>query len=63
MTDNFLLLFGIRKMMGAIHHRCKRLIRISIEDLELGDLKPGGVKEIEEEDFFRLLKIEKAESS
>lgn len=47
----------VRKMMGAVHHRCKRLIRISIEDLKLGDLKPGCVKEIEEHDFFRLLKI------
>jgi 23S rRNA pseudouridine2457 synthase len=47
----------VRKMMGAIHHRCKRLIRVSIENLELGDLKPGCIKEIEEHDFFRLLKI------
>ena len=50
-------------MMGAVHHHCKRLIRISIEDLELGDLKPGAVKEIKEEDFFRLLKIAKPGSS
>lgn len=48
----------IRKMVASVYHPCKRLIRISIEDLELGDLPPGGVKEIEEEDFFRLLKIE-----
>ena len=48
----------VRKMVAAIHHRCKRLIRVSIEDLELGDLQPGEVREIEEEDFFRLLKIE-----
>ncbi|NDE08997.1 MAG: rRNA pseudouridine synthase [Chitinophagia bacterium] len=47
----------VRKMMGAIHHRCKRLIRISIEDLLLGALPPGGVKEIEENIFFELLKI------
>lgn len=47
----------VRKMMGAVHHRCKRLIRISIEDLELGDLEPGAVKEMEENDFFRLLNI------
>ena len=47
----------VRKMMGAIHHRCKRLIRISIEDLSLGALAPGGVKEIEENIFFKLLKI------
>jgi len=48
----------VRKMMGAIHHRCKRLIRVSIEDLALGDLEPGCVKEIEETVFFNLLKIE-----
>jgi 23S rRNA pseudouridine2457 synthase len=48
----------IRKMVSSVYHHCKRLIRISIEDLELGDLQPGCVKEIEEEDFFRLLKID-----
>lgn len=47
----------VRKMMAAIRHRCKRLIRISIEDLQLGDLEPGGIKEMNEHDFFRLLKI------
>jgi len=47
----------VRKMMAAIHHRCKRLIRVSIEDLMLSDLQPGCVREIEETDFFRLLKI------
>ena len=47
----------VRKMIGAIRHRCKRLIRISIEDLALGNLEPGAVKEIEERKFFTLLKI------
>ncbi len=47
----------VRKMMAVIHHRCKRLIRVSIEDLSLGDLQPGGIKEIAEKDFFELLKI------
>lgn len=47
----------IRKMVTAIHHPCKRLIRIAIEDLHLGDLAPGKVREIAPEDFFRLLKI------
>jgi 23S rRNA pseudouridine2457 synthase len=47
----------VRKMVAAIHHRCKRLIRVSIEDLVLGDLQPGAIKEITEEDFFRLLKL------
>ena len=48
----------VRKMVDAVGHRCKRLIRVSIEDLTLGDLKPGQVKEIEEKEFFKLLKIE-----
>jgi len=48
----------IRKMVSSVYHHCKRLIRVSIEDLELGDLQPGCVREIEEEDFFRKLKIE-----
>lgn len=47
----------VRKMMAAVRHRCKRLIRISIEDLMLGDLKPGCVKEMNEKDFFAKLKI------
>jgi 23S rRNA pseudouridine2457 synthase len=48
----------VRKMMTAIHHHCVRLIRVSIEDLELGDLEPGGVREMEETRFFELLKID-----
>lgn len=48
----------IRNMMRAVNHECRRLIRISIEDLKLGDLAPGCVREIEEDEFFRLLKIE-----
>ena len=47
----------VRKMIGAINHRCKRLIRVSIEDLFLNDLEPGAVKELEEKDFFKKLKI------
>ena len=47
----------VRKMVAAIHHRCKRLIRVSIEELKLGDLQPGGIREITEQDFFSLLKI------
>jgi 23S rRNA pseudouridine2457 synthase len=47
----------VRKMVSAINHRCQRLIRVSIEGLELGALAPGAVKEINEDDFFRLLNI------
>jgi 23S rRNA pseudouridine2457 synthase len=48
----------VRKMAAAVKHPCKRLIRVAIEDLQLGDLQPGGVKELNERDFFKLLKIE-----
>lgn len=48
----------VRKMMAAVRHRCKRLIRISIEDLYLGSLEPGCIKEIDEKDFFEKLNIE-----
>ncbi|CAN5702669.1 pseudouridine synthase [soil metagenome] len=48
----------VRKMVKAIRHKCKRLIRVSIEDLILGDLQQGCVREIEEKIFFRLLKID-----
>lgn len=48
----------VRKMVAAVHHRCRRLIRVAIEDIELGDLPPGGVQEMEEAAFFKLLKIE-----
>lgn len=47
----------VRKMVGTLRHRCVRLVRESIEDLELGELPAGGVKEVEEEEFFRRLKI------
>lgn len=48
----------IRKMVTAINHRCQRLIRLSIEELSLEDLQPGQVREMEEETFFRQLKID-----
>lgn len=48
----------VRKMMLAIQHRCKRLIRMSIEDLCLDDLPAGCVKEISEYEFFTKLNLE-----
>jgi 23S rRNA pseudouridine2457 synthase len=48
----------IRKMTDALRHRTKRLIRVSIEDLNLGNLQPGCVQEIEEATFFTQLKID-----
>lgn len=48
----------IRKMTRAVGHPCQRLIRVSIEELLLGDLPPGEVREVEEVDFFEKLKLE-----
>jgi 23S rRNA pseudouridine2457 synthase len=48
----------IRKMVAAVHHQCRRLVRTSIEGLELGDLPPGHIREYEEGEFFALLKID-----
>ena len=47
----------IRKMCSAVRHDCKRLIRTKIEDLELGNMQPGEVKEMEQEELFALLKL------
>jgi 23S rRNA pseudouridine2457 synthase len=45
-------------MVKAVNHPCKRLIRISIEGLLLGDMKPGEIRELKEADFFKKLKID-----
>lgn len=47
----------VRKMVAAVHHKCQRLIRTSIEGIELGGLKPGEVREMGEEEFFKLLRL------
>lgn len=47
----------VRKMVAAAHHRCIRLIRVAIEDIYLGSLPAGGVQEIQEDDFFKLLDL------
>ncbi|MCD8539568.1 MAG: pseudouridine synthase, partial [Leadbetterella sp.] len=51
----------VRKMVAAVGHPCRRLIRVAIEDLTLGNLSPGCVHEMEEQLFFHLLKIENYE--
>ncbi len=48
----------VRKMIAAIRLKCKRLIRLGIEDLELDGLQAGAVREMEEENLFKKLKIE-----
>jgi 23S rRNA pseudouridine2457 synthase len=48
----------IRKMCKAVRHSCLRLIRTSINDLGLGSMQPGEVKEMEREALFKLLRLE-----
>jgi 23S rRNA pseudouridine2457 synthase len=47
----------VRKMLTAVGLKCKRLVRVSIEDLHLGNLPPGGVASIPEAQFFEALKL------
>lgn len=53
----------VRKMVAAVRHRCMRLIRVSIEDLQLGELQTGEIREVEEDFFFSELKLEKSSVS
>ncbi len=48
----------VRKMVSAVGHRCRRLIRLSIEDMTIDNLQPGEVHEFDETDFFKLLQID-----
>jgi 23S rRNA pseudouridine2457 synthase len=45
----------VRKMVLAVKHRCQRLVRLSITNINLGSLKPGEVKELPQAEFFKLL--------
>jgi len=47
----------VRKMVAAVNHKCIRLIRTSIEQIEIGTMQPGDVIEFEEEKFFGLLHL------
>ncbi len=47
----------LRKMASAIGHDCKRIIRLSIEDLNLGNMQPEEVVEMDEKTIFELLKL------
>ncbi len=47
----------IRKMVKAANHPCKRLIRVSIENITLEKLLPGEVQELSADAFFKKLNI------
>jgi 16S rRNA U516 pseudouridylate synthase RsuA-like enzyme len=48
----------VRKMVQAVGHPCKRLIRLSIEDIELEDMQPGEIRELNQEEFYKRLRLE-----
>ena len=48
----------VRKMLMAVRHKCKRLIRTSIEDLHIEGFQAGEVREIRASDFFSKLKLD-----
>ena len=47
----------VRKMVATVHHKCLRLIRISIENIELGKMEPGEVRELSKESFYEKLRL------
>jgi 23S rRNA pseudouridine2457 synthase len=47
----------VRKMVATMHHRCIRLIRWSIEDLNVESILPGQVQEVTEDYFFKALNL------
>ena len=44
-------------MVAAVHHRCIRLVRWSIEELTVESIAPGEVQEVTEEYFFKALDL------
>lgn len=47
----------VRKMVAVVRHPCMRLVRTSIEDMQLSDLPAGEVQEVSKADFFAKLKL------
>ena len=49
----------VRKMVVAIRHPCIRLLRTSIEDIQLEGLPAGEVREVTQDEFYTKLKLKK----
>lgn len=47
----------VRKMVAAVRHKCIRLIRQSIEGIDIRDLAVGEVREVSKEWFYERLKL------
>jgi 23S rRNA pseudouridine2457 synthase len=48
----------VRKMTAKVGYPALRLIRYRIEQIELGDLKPGGIKSLSKELIYKKLSFE-----
>lgn len=53
----------VRKMCRIVGHKCWRLIRTKIQNLSLGNMQPGEVKEIPQKELFSLLLLHPEETS
>ena len=47
----------VRKMVSAVRHNCLRLVRESIEEIAIGDMQPGEVRELDKHEFYQRLKL------
>ena len=47
----------VRKMVASVKHRCLRLVRKSIEDIDIVGMKAGEVREVEKDWFYEKLKL------
>lgn len=48
----------VRKMVLAVKHRCLRLVRLSISDMQLGEIALGAVVDVEAQVFFKKLNLQ-----
>lgn len=47
----------VRKMVAAVRHKCIRLIRKSIEEIDICDMEVGEVREVSKEWFYERLRL------
>lgn len=48
----------VRKMVLAVGHKVRRLIRYSIENITIENMQPGEVKGFSQQEFYHLLKLQ-----
>jgi 23S rRNA pseudouridine2457 synthase len=53
----------VRRMTAAVGFPTLRLLRVAIENLELENLQPGDIRQLDREEIYRLLKLSGQSSS